>query len=145
MTATKASRFELAAQLRTDCHVLGRLPLSHVLLLDKREVPWFILVPETGVARRLERPRQHEPRRYREVKALRRYVRARFQVTKLNVAAIGNIVSQLHVHVIGRHPQDPWWPHVAWGQTSAGGYADAEVRAIAQRVAAELGADFQSL
>ena len=145
MTATKASRFELAAQLRTDCHVLGRLPLSHVLLLDKREVPWFILVPETGVIELCDLDDTEHAQLQREVNALCRCVRARFQVTKLNVAAIGNIVSQLHVHVIGRHPQDPWWPHVAWGQTSAGGYADAEVSDIAQRVAAELGADFQSL
>lgn len=144
MTATTASRFELAAPLRADCHVLGRLPLSHVLLLDKRELPWFILVPETGVIELCDLNDAEQTQLQREVNALSRCVRARFDVTKLNVAAIGNVVSQLHVHVIGRHPQDPWWPQVAWGQASAGGYATAEVSAIAQGVAAELGTDYQS-
>ena len=145
MTATKASRFELAAQLRTDCHVLGRLPLSHVLLLDKREVPWFILVPETAVIELCDLDAEQQAQLQREVNALSRLLRAHFAVTKLNVAAIGNIVSQLHVHVIGRHAEDPWWPNVAWGQASAGGYTAAEVSAIAQSVASELGAEYRSL
>ncbi|MBK6658743.1 MAG: HIT family protein [Proteobacteria bacterium] len=140
-----APPFELAARLRADCHVLGRLPLSHVLLLDKREVPWFILVPETAVIELCDLDADEQAQLQREVNAISRLLRARFTVTKLNVAAIGNIVSQLHVHVIGRHAGDPWWPNVAWGQASAGGYTAAEVSAIAQCVASELGADYRSL
>ena len=145
MSGTVAPPFELAARLRADCHVLGRLPLSHVLLLDKREVPWFILVPETAVIELCDLDAEQQAQLQREVNALSRLLRAHFAVTKLNVAAIGNIVSQLHVHVIGRHAEDPWWPNVAWGQTSAGGYTAAEVSAIAQSVASELGAEYRSL
>ncbi len=145
MSGTVAPPFELAARLRADCHVLGRLPLSHVLLLDKREVPWFILVPETAVIELCDLDAEQQAQLQREVNALSRLLRAHFAVTKLNVAAIGNIVSQLHVHVIGRHAEDPWWPNVAWGQASAGGYTAAEVSAIAQSVASELGAEYRSL
>jgi diadenosine tetraphosphate (Ap4A) HIT family hydrolase len=145
MSGTAAPPFELAAQLRADCHVLGRLPLSHVLLLDKQEVPWFILVPETAVIELCDLGADEQAQLQGEVNALSHFVRAHYPVTKLNVAAIGNIVSQLHVHVIGRHAADPWWPNVAWGQVSAGGYTAAEVSAIAQSVASGLGADYRSL
>lgn len=143
--SASASPFVLAPQLRADCHVLGRLPLSHVLLLNKRELPWFILVPETEAIELCDLAPAVQTALQGEVNALSRFVRAHFAVTKLNVAAIGNIVSQLHVHVIGRHPQDPWWPHVAWGQVSSGGYAAPEVSAIAAGVAAGLGADYRGL
>ena len=143
MSEQAASGFELAAPLRADCHGLGRLPLSHVLLLNKREVPWFILVPETSVIELCDLSVAEQAQLQTEINQLSRLVRTRFPVTKLNVAAIGNIVSQLHIHVIGRHPQDPWWPNVAWGQVSTGGYDAAEVSAIAAVLVEELGADYQ--
>jgi diadenosine tetraphosphate (Ap4A) HIT family hydrolase len=135
--------FELAPALRADCHVLGRLPLCHVLLLNKREVPWFVLVPQTSVIELCDLSVGEQTQLQGEINLLSRFVRAEFAITKLNVAAIGNIVAQLHIHVIGRHPGDAWWPNVAWGQLSAGGYEAARVDEIAALLAARLGADYR--
>lgn len=135
--------FELAAPLRADCHVLGRLPLCHVLLMNKREVPWFILVPQTDVIELCDLGVEMQAQLQTEINRLSRFVRGQFEITKLNVAAIGNIVAQMHIHVIGRHSADPWWPNVAWGQISGGGYDAAQVTAIASALTAQLGADYQ--
>ena len=133
------SRFELAEPLRADCHVLGRLPLCQVLLMNKAEVPWFILVPETSHIELCDLSTAEQTRLGGEITLLSRFVRAQFAVTKLNVAAIGNIVAQLHVHLIGRHSGDAWWPGVAWGQVSAQGYEAAQVAKIAALLKQELG------
>lgn len=143
MDEQTSNGFTLAAPLRADCHVFGRLPLCHVLLLNKREVPWFILVPETSVIELCDLSEADQSRLQQETNLLSRFVRTRFAVTKLNVAAIGNIVAQLHIHVIGRHANDPWWPNVAWGQVSAAGYDAAEITTIATWLIDGLGADYQ--
>ena len=135
--------FELAAPLRKDCHALGRLPFSQVLLLNKREVPWFILVPQTSEIELCDLSAAAQLALQQEINLLSRFVRTQFAVTKLNVAAIGNIVSQLHIHVIGRHVEDAWWPHVAWGQASVGGYDASRVSEIAALLIEQLGDDYR--
>ncbi len=143
MTEQAHSGFELAAPLRAECHVLGRLPFCHVLLLNKAEVPWFILVPETSHIELCDLSAAEQLLLQDEINRLSRFVRAHFEISKLNVAAIGNIVSQLHIHVIGRHPKDPWWPQVAWGQRSEGGYAAARVAEVAKWLVTALGDDYR--
>ena len=143
MTEQAHSGFELAAPLRAECHVLGRLPFCHVLLLNKAEVPWFILVPETQHIELCDLSAAEQLLLQDEINRLSRFVRAHFAISKLNVAAIGNVVAQLHIHVIGRHPEDPWWPQVAWGQHSEGGYADARVVEVAQWLVTALGDDYR--
>ena len=135
--------FELAAPLRADCHVLGRLPLCHVLLMNKAEVPWFILVPATSHIEVCDLSADQQLLLHGEVNQLSRFVRGHFDTRKLNVAAIGNLVAQLHIHVVGRHPDDPWWPNVVWGQISARSYAAARVAEIAQCLVTALGADYR--
>ena len=132
-------KFALAAPLRADCHVLGLLPFCQVLLVNKAEVPWFILVPETSHIELCDLNTAEQTRLSGEITLLSRFVRAQFAVTKLNVAAIGNIVAQLHVHIIGRHPGDAWWPGVAWGQVSAQGYDATQVANIAALLEQDLG------
>ena len=132
-------KFALAAPLRADSHVLGGLPFCQVLLMNKAEVPWFILVPETSHIELCDLNTAEQTRLSGEITLLSRFVRAQFAVTKLNVAAIGNIVAQLHVHIIGRHPGDAWWPSVAWGQVSAQGYEAVQVANIAALLEQELG------
>jgi diadenosine tetraphosphate (Ap4A) HIT family hydrolase len=112
--------------------------------LNKAEVPWFVLVPETAVIELCDLNAQEQALLQTEVNLLSRFVRDAFDITKLNVAAIGNIVAQLHIHVIGRHPADAWWPQVVWGQTSAGGYDAARIGEIAAALATRLGADYRT-
>lgn len=114
--------FTLHPQLVEDCHELGRLGASRVLLHRNASLPWFILVPEVAV----EVTEWHEleagQRRELDEAICRvaRLLRRQPQVRKVNIAAIGNLVPQLHVHVVGRWPGDPCWPGVVWGRLPAG-------------------------
>lgn len=114
--------FIVHPRLLADCHQLGCLELCRVLLNRNATVPWFILVPEVG-QEIVELHELDETSRHQlaiELDLVARFTRARFDVAKLNIAAIGNIVQQLHVHVVGRHPDDPCWPGVVWGSLPAG-------------------------
>lgn len=126
-------------RLLEDCHVLGQLELCRVLLHRNSSVPWFILVPDVAA----ELTELHEldaatrQRLDAELDLVARFTKARFDVAKLNVAAIGNIVPQLHVHVIGRRPDDPCWPGVVWGRLPVGpAWPDATLAALADELAA---------
>lgn len=126
--------FELNPQLREDCHRIGRLALSHVLLHRNAALPWLILVPE--VAEHVTELYQLDPTERRtlddEVDVLSRYLKRTHGARKINVAAIGNLVPQLHVHIVARHPGDPCWPGVVWGNLPPGPeWSQAEVDEIA--------------
>ena len=82
--------FELAAPLRADCHVLGRLPLCHVLLMNKREVPWFILVPQTDVIELCDLGVEIQAQLQTEINRLSRFVRGQFEITKLKLRVRNN-------------------------------------------------------
>ena len=114
------AQFSIHPQLVTDCHALGRLGLSHVLLHRNGALPWFILVPETGVTELCDLPSRERSQLMSEADAIARFTRQYFGTSKLNVAAIGNLVPQLHVHVVGRHSDDPCWPQPVWGNLPAG-------------------------
>lgn len=118
--------FELDARLRADCHVLGRLPAGFVLLHRNAALPWFILVPETDFIELHQLP---DPLRIGVVGAqdgLARFIVRRFGCDKINVGALGNVVRQLHVHVIGRYEADPCWPGPVWGRLPDGPEYQAE-------------------
>ena len=114
--------FGLHPRLLDDCHSLGRLGFCHVLLHRNATLPWFILVPEVdaGVTELHELDRDQRLRLDEELSQVARFVKSRLGARKINVGAIGNIVPQLHVHVIGRDPADPCWPGVVWGRLPAG-------------------------
>ncbi|MGJ8724133.1 MAG: HIT family protein [Roseibacillus sp.] len=87
-----------------------------VLLKNNQHFPWVIIVPE--VESGIEDLHQLSPEQYGEVmfllRAVSRVVEEYFQPEKLNVACIGNQVRQMHIHVVGRSPDDPAWPGVVW-------------------------------
>lgn len=124
------THFELHAQLVKDCHRLGRLPLCEVLLHRNAAVPWFILVPQTDATEMIDLSAADQATLLQEINQLAQFVRDGFPVTKLNIAAIGNIVQQLHVHIVGRHEQDYCWPDVIWGTSSDIRYDDAQVQTV---------------
>lgn len=107
--------FELHAQLRADCHALGVVGTTQVLLHRNAAVPWFILVPATNALEVFELPEETQRELMRQANELARFVKRFFNSDKINVAALGNIVPQLHVHVIGRRRDDPVWPKPIWG------------------------------
>jgi len=109
--------FSLHPQLVRDFHVLGRSGRLHVLLRKNGVLPWFLLVPESDVLELYELPRRLRDELDARADTLARFVKRHFACDKINVAAIGNIVPQLHYHVIGRRTDDCCWPQAAWGHT----------------------------
>lgn len=123
--------FALHPQLQADCHCLGRLSHSRLLLHRNALVPWFILVPETDLGNLLELPIPQRDGVLADCKRVSNYLTEVLACPKINVAWIGNLVPQLHVHVIGRRPDDPCWPKPVWGNlTQRREYAAEEIDAI---------------
>ncbi len=122
--------FELDARLAGDCLILGELDCSLLLLMNNSLVPWFILVPVTQATEIYQLPGKQQLQLLKEINLLSDFINREFSIEKLNVAAIGNIVKQLHVHVVGRHSSDYCWPGVVWGAEQSEPYSDAEIKRI---------------
>jgi Diadenosine tetraphosphate (Ap4A) hydrolase and other HIT family hydrolases len=112
--------FELNPQLAADTITLGTLPLCKVLLMNDAQFPWIILVPMRESKTEIY---QLEPTDQRQLHAesltLSALLMNHYQGDKLNTAALGNIVSQLHVHHIVRFRTDSVWPKPVWGNIAA--------------------------
>jgi len=103
--------FELHPHLARDCRVLGDLPLCRLLLMDDSQYPWFILVPRRAGAREIYQLADDDRAQlWRESHELSRAAMQAFGGYKLNLAALGNAVPQLHVHHVVRYQHDPAWP-----------------------------------
>ena len=126
--------YELHPQLAADTHPLSTLILCELRLLDDANYPWLVLVPRIAGARELidlDAGQRHLLTD--EIDLAARALRTVFQPFKLNVAALGNLVPQLHVHVIARFQDDPAWPAPVWGRVAAQPYSP---EALVQRIAA---------
>jgi len=127
------TNFAIHAKLLADCHRLGRLALCHVLLHKNAAVPWFILVPEVESADLLGLPQEQRNSALAEAALVARFITHDLDWAKINFAAIGNIVPQLHLHVVGRKSGDACWPAPVWGRLADGPeYSAARVGEIAQ-------------
>jgi diadenosine tetraphosphate (Ap4A) HIT family hydrolase len=110
------AEFELHPQLAADTFFVREAPLSTVLLMNDRRFPWLILVPRrTGVAEIIDLDPGDQAQLLREINAAARTLRERHNPDKLNIAALGNVVPQLHVHVVARFRGDAAWPRPVWG------------------------------
>ena len=116
--------FTLDPRLQNDCFVLGKMNVCHLLLMNNALFPWFILVPETKAVELCDLGREFRILVHEETDRTARFVKDHFPVDTINVAAIGNVVRQLHIHVIGRRTDDPCWPGVVWGSGMARPYTD---------------------
>ncbi len=123
--------FQIHPRLLADCHRLGRFPESHLLLHRNAALPWLILVPETPVLDLLDLEAGHRERILAECAQVSAFIKADWGLPKVNFAAIGNLVPQLHLHVIGRAPGDACWPEPVWGHLPPGpGYGQTRLREI---------------
>lgn len=120
------SDWSLHPQLRADTALIGDLPLSRVLLSSDARYPWTLLVPRRAGIREIhELTDADQLLLLQESVRLSRALTALFTPTKLNVAALGNVVPQLHVHHIVRYDHDPAWPAPVWGRLPALAYTPA--------------------
>lgn len=109
--------FELHPQLAKDCFVLGDFPLSRLLMMNDYHYPWFILVPrKENIKESFELDAQEQQVLNEECNFLARTIKQLFSAHKMNIAALGNQVPQLHVHVIARYDFDTCWPSPIWGR-----------------------------
>ena len=132
--------FELHSQLQADCIPVGDFPLCRLLLLNDRQYPWLVLVPRRAELREVfELAEADRAQFHRESDLLAQVLSETFKADKMNVAALGNMVPQLHVHHIVRYRQDPAWPAPVWGKLPAVPYAENELADMLQRVRGALG------
>jgi diadenosine tetraphosphate (Ap4A) HIT family hydrolase len=118
----------LHPQLEADTVLVGELALSRLLLANDANYPWLILVPRCeGVSEIIDLDGAGQAELTREIALVCRALKAVTPCDKLNVAALGNVVPQLHVHIIARRRGDPGWPKPIWGVVPAREY-DAAVR-----------------
>jgi diadenosine tetraphosphate (Ap4A) HIT family hydrolase len=138
--------FELHPKLCQDCHELGRFPLSRLLLMNDSRFPWFILVPERRDIREIFQLTEADRMQLlRESCHLSACIEEVFQPDKLNIAAIGNLVPQLHIHHIARYRTDPLWPAPVWGSGPAVPYSVAGLEELRVRFSSRLGEAFEPM
>jgi diadenosine tetraphosphate (Ap4A) HIT family hydrolase len=138
--ATHGGAFTLDPQLERDTVAIGDLPLSRVALMNESTFPWLIAVPrQAGAVEIFDLDEVQRAQLMRELALLGRALKDLTGCHKINLAAIGNVVSQLHVHVIARRRDDPAWPRPVWGALPARPYEAAErdrlIQSIRRRVA----------
>ena len=108
--------FALDPQLEADTHRVGDLDFTRVLLMDDARFPWLILVPRVpGLRELIDIPLDDQHRLLDEINRVAHVLHAMVKPDKLNIAMLGNVVAQLHVHVIARYTADEAWPKPVWG------------------------------
>ena len=116
--------WELDPQLTRDSATVGDLPLSRVLVSRDASYPWIILVPRRpGAVELIDLAETDQAQVTREIAQTGRVLRSLTACDKLNIAAIGNVVAQLHIHVVARRRGDAAWPKPIWGTGPARDYA----------------------
>jgi diadenosine tetraphosphate (Ap4A) HIT family hydrolase len=126
-------------RLQADCLVIGRFPLCHLLLSKDANYPWFILVPDREQVSEIHQLTDADQRQLiRESSQLARTLERVFEPDKLNIAALGNVVPQLHLHHIVRYRNDPAWPAPVWGRIVPCSYGGPQLAALLDRIGDEL-------
>lgn len=123
--------FSLAPELARDCIELADWPLCKVLLMNDSQYPWFILVPRQAELREIiDLSEELQIVFLQESAKLSKLIQQVFTPDKLNVAALGNMVPQLHIHHIARFKSDPAWPAPVWGKLPAIPYTDEQIKQL---------------
>lgn len=116
--------FVLDSRLETDTFRIGESTLNLLLLMNDSRYPWCILVPkQAGLREIYELSAKDQSTLLTESSALAKALMTTFTQEKMNIGALGNVVSQLHVHHVGRHQNDPAWPGPVWGHSQAHPYS----------------------
>lgn len=132
--------FEIHPRLAAGGFEIGRIGGCRLLLKNNALFPWLLLIPEVEDIEELHRL---PPLQYQEVMAALRlvseFVSDYFQPDKLNVACIGNQVRQMHIHIVGRSPEDPAWPGTVWAHDGKKTYDEQEIENIRSAARSFLG------
>ena len=119
-----AHGWHLHPQLADDTHPLAQFALCEVRLMDDANHPWLILVPRVeNAVKMIDLDAAQQAQLMQEIDRASRALQAAVKPHKLNVAALGNVVPQLHIHVIARFHDDIAWPRPVWGMATAQPYS----------------------
>ena len=129
--------FALHPRLNADTIPIGDLALSSVLLMNDARFPWFVLVPRrSGATEITDLAEDDSAALMREIRVAAHVMMELSKPDKVNLGALGNVVPQLHVHVVGRFRSDPAWPGPVWGSGPRAPYPDHAATALVERAGA---------
>lgn len=135
--------FVLDSRLQQDSIELGQLTLCSVLLSKDANYPWFILVPQRAdVSEIFDLDEADQQQLWVETRFLAEALKSAYGADKMNVATLGNVVSQLHMHVIVRMRDDAAWPAPVWGRVPAKAYEVEQLAQVRVRLREALGSQF---
>lgn len=127
--------FDLDGRLETDSVFIADGPLSQFRLMNDARYPWLVLVPKLPYASEwIDLPLQQQQILLSEINLAGEVLRGNFPCEKINIGALGNIVRQLHVHVIARTSQDEAWPGPVWGNGKPAAYSNQELNALVEKL-----------
>jgi len=112
---SSSTSWQLHPTLAKDCHLIGRYSSAELLLHRNAALHWFILVPHTNTVDLLDLPADEREDLLAEASNISCYLKQALQYPRVNVGALGLVVPQLHLHVVGRREDDPCWPAPVWG------------------------------
>ncbi|WP_019342524.1 HIT family protein [Stutzerimonas stutzeri] len=136
--------FVLDARLERDTLAVGDFPLCRLLLMNDANYPWFILVPRREeVSELFQLDPADQQLLWQEATMLAEILKDTFGADKMNLATLGNVVSQLHVHVVARRQDDAAWPAPVWGFQPARPYNEAQLAVVRQKLKLVLADGFQ--
>ena len=136
------NNFKLDKRLNADCITLGYLndviinsnnksAVSILLLMNNADFPWFVIVPMGVEVIDIDGlTEQRQLQMLKEVNALSAFLKRHYQVEKINFASIGNIVNQMHFHLVARTEQDSAWPGVVWGAKATQKYSTEQIETL---------------
>lgn len=139
MSVNESESFVLHPQLKKDCEELIDFPLSKLLLCNDANYPWFILVPKVvNISEVYQLEWEQQQQLLNESSMLAEVLMQVFQGDKLNVAALGNVVPQLHMHHVVRYNSDAAWPKPIWGEVERIAYTKQQIDKIKSKVLPQL-------
>ncbi|MDQ6997661.1 MAG: HIT domain-containing protein [Mariprofundus sp.] len=125
----------LHPQLKKDCVIVGEFPLCLLLLVNDANYPWFILVPQREHIREIHQLSEIDQQQLmHESSVLAECIEQTFNADKINIAALGNMVPQLHVHHIVRYTTDVSWPAPVWGNVPATPYSADDSKSLCKKM-----------
>ncbi len=135
----KSSPFQLHERLQQDCIAIGHFSLCQLLMMNDQQFPWFILVPERADIKEIYQLNAADRQLLSEESCyLAENMAELFNADKMNIAAIGNMVPQLHIHHIVRYQTDKAWPAPVWGKFTAQAYTERQSVELIAKVKAQL-------
>lgn len=135
--------FLLDERLDNDSIVVGDFPLCRLLLKNDKNYPWFILVPRReGVTEIFNLSSEDQQQLLVEMSVFSELLKTLFKADKMNIGALGNMVSQLHIHVIARVKTDATWPQSVWDKLPALSYTNQEIEAVKEQLKSVMPTDF---